>query len=193
MKFTKSVLAIITLFFLSFSIQAAETLTLDPMHTYVLWRISHFGFSTQSGKWYINDGTLVLDKEKPDNSKVNVTIQVANMVTGIPELDKHLREKLFFNTDQFPTATFVSNKVVVSKDNSAKVYGTLTLHGISKPVVLAVKLNKNGISPITNKMTYGFAATATIKRSDFGINTLAPGLGDEVKINIEAEASEPKK
>ncbi len=183
---------LVILLFFTFSVQAAETLTLDPSHTYILWHIKHFDFSTQVGKWYINHGTLTLDKDHLDKSKVDVDIQLANIVTGIPELDKHLKEKLFFNVDQYPTATFVSNKVVMNNKTSAKVYGTLTLHGVSKPVVLSVKLNKMGISPISNLMTYGFTATTDIKRSDFGINALIPGLGDEVKLDIEAEASPAK-
>lgn len=173
--------------FSSLSVQAAETLKIDPQHSYVLWHIKHFNFSTQSGKWYA-EGTLVLDKDKPQNSKINVSIPVANMVTGIAELDKHLKGKLFFDVKQFPIATFVSDKVVVTGKKTAKVHGILTVHGISKPVILDVKLNHVGVSPITEKMTVGFSANTKLKRSDFGINTLLPGLGDEVKIDIEVEA-----
>ena len=72
---------------------------------------------------------------------------------------------------------------------SAKVYGTLTMHGVSKPVVLDVKLNKLGMSPITNKKTAGFTATTKLKRSDFNIKAYLPGLGDEVEIAIESEAN----
>jgi polyisoprenoid-binding protein YceI len=64
----------------------------------------------------------------------------------------------------------------------------LTVHGVTKPVTLAVKLNKMGENPISNKMSVGFSATAKIKRSDFGIKTLLPGLGDDVTLNIETEA-----
>lgn len=166
---------------------AAETYVLDPMHTYVLWHINHLGFSTQSGKWAA-EGNLVLDEKKPQNSKVNAVIHIANMVTGIPELDKHLKAPLFFDVEKFPTATFVSNKVELTGKKSAKVIGILTVHGVSKPVTLDVKLNKMGENPISNKMSVGFSATTKIKRSDFGIVTFLPQLGDEVKINIEAEA-----
>ena len=106
---------------LTFTVFAAETLTIDPQHSYILWHIKHFNFSTQSGKWYV-EGTLVLDKEKPQNSKVNVTIPIANMVTGIAELDKHLKGKLFFEVKQFPIATFVSDKVVVTGKKTTKKY-----------------------------------------------------------------------
>lgn len=171
----------------SFSAFCAEKLILDNQHSYILWQVEHLGFSTQSGKWYVN-GTLMLDKEKPENSKVEATIKIADMITGIPELDKHLKAKLFFDAQRFPTATFVSNKVDVLSDNSAKVSGTLTLRGVSKPVVLDVTLTKVGKNPINERMTAGFKATTIIKRSDFGINAFIPKVGDEVKITIEAEA-----
>lgn len=172
---------------LALPVYASETYTLDPQHTYVLWHIKHLGFSTQVGKWYAS-GTLVLDKDKLQNSKVNATIQVANMVTGIPELDKHLTGKLFFDTAQFPTATFVSNKVEVTGENTANVYGMLTLHGITKPVILNTIFNQAGNNPVTDKMTVGFSANTQIKRSDFDIKTLIPNVGDDVYLQIEAEA-----
>lgn len=187
-NFIKFILFFIFLLGLAFPVYASETYTLDNQHTYVLWHIKHLGFTTQAGKWYAS-GTLVLDKDQPKNSKVNATIQVANIITGIPELDKHLTGKLFFDTAQFPTATFTSDKVEMTGKTTAKVYGTLTLHGVSKPVMLNVTFNQAGNNPITDKMTVGFSATTEIKRSDFGIKTLLPSVGDDVKIEIEAEAS----
>jgi polyisoprenoid-binding protein YceI len=169
-------------------VQAADTYTLDPNHTYVLWHINHFGFSNPSGKW-MAQGTLILDQANPQNSKVNVTIQIANLVTGVPELDAHLKEPLFFDAAKFPTATFVSDKVDVTGKNTAKVHGMLTVHGVTKPIVLNVTLNKIGINPINNKQTAGFSATATLDRSDYGITTLIPDISDLVKINIEMEAN----
>src|SRR5579862_3841706 len=93
----------IIFYFQSALIFAGEIYTLDPMHTYVLWHINHFGFSNPSGKWFA-EGSLNLDKTKPQNSKVNAVIHIENMVTGIPELDKHLKGPLFFDVDKYPTA-----------------------------------------------------------------------------------------
>src|SRR5436190_21922777 len=120
---------------------AAETYILDPSHTYILWHANHLGFSNLSGKWLAN-GTLELDKDHPDKSKVNVTINVADLITAIPELDKHLKGTLFFDVSQYPVATFVSNKITVMHNNTAKINGMLTVHGVSKPITLEVKLNK---------------------------------------------------
>ena len=175
------------LFLPSTFIFAAETYTFDPTHTYVLWHISHFGFSNPSGKWMAN-GSLVLDEAKPQNSKVNVVINVGDIITGIPELDKHLKGVNFFDVAQYPTATFISNKVNVTGKKTAKVQGILTVHGVSKPVTLNVELNKMGENPVTNKTSVGFSASTTINRSDFGISSFLPGLSDKVKLDIEAEA-----
>lgn len=166
---------------------AADNYTLDPNHTYVMWNINHFGFSNPSGKWMAS-GTLKLDQANPQNSQVNVTIKVGDIVTGISDLDAHLKSSLFFDVSKYPLASFMSNKVDITGKDTAKVTGILTVHGVAKPVVLDVSLNKIGVSPITDKQTVGFTATTTLKRSDFGINTLLPGLGDDVKIYIQVEA-----
>lgn len=175
-------------FFFFISAEAAETYTLDPAHSYVMWHINHFGFSNPSGKWMAK-GTLFLDEEKPQNSKVNAMIQVGQVITGIPKLDEHLISKDFFNAALFPTATFVSNQIEMINKERAYVHGILTLHGISKPVILDVKLNKIGVNPINSKKTIGFSATTELKRSDFGISADLPGLSDKVELNIEVEAN----
>lgn len=172
---------------------APETFQLDPSHTYVLWEINHLGFSTQVGKWYIASGTLVIDKDKPANSKVDAEINIDTLSTGLGELDEHLKGENFLDVAKFPTATFKSDKVTVTGKKTAKVNGMLTLHGVSKPVVLNVTFNKEGVSPVSENYTMGFAATTNIKRSDFGIKTFLPVLGDEVKIQIGAEGFQKKK
>ncbi|HAT8829060.1 TPA: hypothetical protein JBD00_11825 [Legionella pneumophila subsp. pneumophila] len=188
--FIASILAVFAL--PSYVYAEPQTLTLDNQHTYVLWKVKHLGFSTQAGKWYAS-GQLVLDKDNPQQSKVNVTIKVDDIVTGIPELDKHLKGKLFFDTKQFPTATFASNRVEVMGKNKAKVYGMLTLHGVTKPIILNVILNKAGINLLNDRETAGFSATTSLKRSDYGIKALIPEVGDDVEIEIEAEAYLDKK
>jgi polyisoprenoid-binding protein YceI len=180
-------ITILSVFFVSSSQAAPETYKLDPMHTYVLWHISHFGFSHPSGKWFAN-GTLILDKAKPENSKVNVVINIADIDTGIPKLDEHLKGKDFFDVAAYPTPTYVSNKVDPTGKSTAIVYGVLTLHGVSKPVTLHVTLNKAGEFPMNHKYTVGFSATTEIHRSNFGMTNYLPDLGDNVKIYIEAEA-----
>jgi polyisoprenoid-binding protein YceI len=166
-----------------------QTYMLDPSHTNVLWSASHFGFSSPSGKFTDATGELVLDESKPETSMVNVTIKTGSVLTGIPKFDTHLTSADFFDSAKFPNATFKSTQVTLSGSNSAKVAGDLTLHGVTKPVVLNVKLNKIGESPISKAKTAGFSATTVLKRSEFGINYALPGVSDEVAIAIEAEAA----
>ncbi len=167
---------------------AADTYKLDPMHTAVTWHINHFGFSNPSGKFMNVDGTLTLDEKNPSASKVTVIIPIETMDSGIAKLDEHLKTKDFFNVTAFPTATFVSNKVEVTGQDTAVVHGLLTVRGLSKPVDLNVRLNRLGEN-MMKKKTAGFSATAMVKRSDFGMTSYLPGLGDEVKLDIESEAN----
>lgn len=186
----KNILLLALLFPMT-SVMAAEKYTLDPTHSFVVWHISHFDFSHPTGKWFA-EGDIEFDPQNIKNSKIDVTIPVEKMVTGIEKLDTHLMGKEFFDTKKYPTATFVSEKIESSDNKNAKVYGTLTLHGVSQPVVLDATLNKTGLSPVNNKETIGFSAHTKIKRSDFGINAYLPGLGDEVNIDIEVEANKNK-
>ena len=184
----RATLLVGTLALFSGMAHAAETYTLDSSHTNVVWSINHFGFSNPSGKITKVEGTLVLDETAPANSKVNVTMSPANLDSGIEKLDEHLKSKDFFDVEQYPTITFVSDKVELTGKDTAKVTGTLTLHGVSKPQTLTVKLNKIGAN-MMGKKTAGFSATTVIKRSDFGMTTYVPNLGDNVGISIESEAN----
>jgi len=182
-------LLVILAFFLPLALPAqAETYTFDPTHTYVLWHVNHLGFSNLSGKW-MAQGTLDFDEAKPQDSKVNITINLADLTTGIPKLDEHLKDKDFFDVTKFPTATFTSNKVTMAGKNAARVQGNLTVHGVTKPITLNVKLNKMGIHPMTQKKAIGFTANTTLQRSAFGVDAYVPKVGDDVDIEIEAEAS----
>ncbi len=153
----------------------------------MLWHVDHLGFSNLSGKW-LAQGTLDLDEKKPQDSKVNITINVADINTAIPKLDEHLKSKDFFEVATFPTATFVSDKVTMTGKNTAKVHGNLTVHGITKPLTLDIKLNKKGMHPMLKKEAIGFTGSTTLQRSDFGVGMYVPNVGNEVNIQIEAEA-----
>lgn len=187
-RFNKITLISLVAFCFSPALLAAEDFKLDPSHSYVLWQVDHFGFSHITGKW-LAQGDITLDKNNLANSKVKVTIKVGELNTGIKDLDKHLKGKQFFDVSQFPTATFVSDKVEVNNDQISKVHGTLTVRAISKPITLNINRSKMGTNPITEKETLGFSGTAELKRSDFGINAFVPDVGDEIKIQIEGEAS----
>ncbi len=180
--------ALITLGF-PMAAQAAETYTLDPYHTNLYWKANHFGFSNPSGKFATVTGTVTLDEAAPDKSSVNVTVNTGSVVTGIDLFNEHLRADKFFNSEKFPTATFVSSKVEPTGKDTAKVTGDLTLVGVTKPVTLDVTLNKIGENPINKLKTAGFTATGVVKRSEFGMTYALPGVSDDVQITIDAEAN----
>lgn len=191
LKKTATLAAAFALFALTTAFHAqaqADEYDLDPSHTNIVWSVNHFGFSSPSGKFANVSGKLILDEQKPENSSVKVTIDTASVISGVPKLDAHLRSKDFFDVEKFANATFVSDSVVLSGTDSAKVQGKLTLHGVTKPVTLDVKLNKIGESPVTKKKTAGFTASTTLKRSDFNMSYGLPGLADEVKLDIQSEA-----
>ena len=111
----------------------------------------------------------------------------------MPDLDEHLRSADFFETAKYPTATFKSTRVEKgAMADQYKVSGELELHGLRKPVVLDVRLNRIGVNPRNNLATIGFDAMTTLKRSDFGLGRFVPQVSDEIRIEITAEAAEAK-
>ena len=167
----------------------AEKFILDPTHTNITWSANHVGFSNPNGKFAKSSGVMFLDEVNPESSSVEVEIDMSGIITGFEDFDKHLKGADFFNVEKFKTAKFVSTKVEVLAKDIAKIHGNLTLLGVTKPVILEAKLNKIGRHPFTLKKTAGFSATATIKRSDFGIKYGLSLVSDEVKIAFEVEGS----
>lgn len=166
----------------------AQTYTLDASHTAITWHIDHFGFSKPSGKFMNVEGHVALDEQNPEKSSVEVIIPINKINTGVEKLDEHLKTADFFDVANHPTAKFTSTKVTLTGEKTATVEGNLTLHGVTKPVTLDVTLNKLAEN-MFKKQTAGFTASTTIKRSDFGITTYLPNLGDEIAIEIESEAN----
>ncbi len=167
---------------------ATDIYKIDPNHINIVWQADHFGFSSPYGKFNDVEGEVVLDEKEPQNSSVKIVIKANSINTGIERFDNHLKTSDFFNTDQFPEIIFESSSIQSNSNNSGVIRGYLTLLGIKKSIELQVKLNKIGLNPISQKKTIGISAFAKIKRSDFNMKYGLPGIGDVVKINIEAEA-----
>ena len=165
---------------------AADTYKLEPTHTSVTFQWTHFGFSHPSGKFMNADGSVTLDQANPANSSVNVSFAIAGVETGVPALDKEFQEAAWFDAAKYPNATFKSTKVEVTGKDTAKVTGDLTIHGITKPVTLDVKLNQMGQE--MGKATVGFTAKGSINRSEFGIGAYVPAVSDKIDLYIESEA-----
>jgi len=121
-----------------------------------------------------------------------VTLPLADLDTHVPALDEHLKKPDFLDAGKYPTVTFKSTKVQPLGGHKFKVTGDLTVHGVTRPVVLAATLNKIGPHPMSKAQSIGFDATASIKRSDFGVGAYVPSVSDEITIRITTEASVPK-
>jgi polyisoprenoid-binding protein YceI len=155
----------------------------ESYHTQVGFSISHFGFTNYSGLFFGATGSLQLDPAKLGTSKLDISIPVDSVTTTVSKLTDELKGDKWFDTAKFPKAAFVSTQVVPTAEG-ATVTGNLTLHGVTKPVVLHVRFIGAGVNPIDKAYTVGFEATGTIKRSDFGVTTYLPAVGDEVQLSI---------
>lgn len=164
---------------------------IDPNHTNVIASWDHFGFSRPSANFGQADGTIVYDADNVGQSSVKVTLPLSGLNSFVADFDAHLRSKDFFEADKYPDATFTSTKVEAAGPNKLRVTGDLTMHGVTKPVVLDVTLNKSAPGR-DGQPRIGFDATARLKRSDFGLGLFAPKVSDEVDIRITTEAGVPK-
>ena len=167
------------------------TYKLDPHHTMVLLTWNHFGYSNPTADIGIASGTLVYDQQDPAQSSVEVSMPLAKLDTHVKDLDEHLMKADFFDAAKYPVATFKSTHVEPLGDQHFKVTGELTVHGVTKPVVLDATLNKIGPHPMSKAQSIGFDATATLKRSDFGECAFTPMVSDEVRIHITTAGSVP--
>jgi len=178
---------------LAFSAAAhAENWKVDQSHTTVGFSVSHI-FTSVQGRFDRFDGTIVFDPEEPESAVVRATVEAASINTNNAKRDKHLRSDDFFDVDRHPTLSFESTGGVTEmKENRGKLAGSLTIHGVTRPVVFDVTFRGQGKDPWGN-VRAGFAATSSINRRDYGLNwneVLETGgllVGEEVEIRIDAE------
>jgi polyisoprenoid-binding protein YceI len=170
------------------SAAAAETFTIDPVHSSTVFRIKHMGTAYFYGVVSPGpEGTVVYDAAKPEASSFDVTIKVANLATGNANRDNHIKSPTFFNAKEFPTMTFKSTAVKKGDGDTLDVTGDLTIHGVKKSVT--VKMEHTGDGKAQNGAPLvGFEGTFTINRNDFDIKEMAGMLGDDVRITVSLEA-----
>jgi polyisoprenoid-binding protein YceI len=164
----------------------AGTYDVEPYHTRVLFSVSHMGFTTWYGEFTNVSGSLNLDSRKPAGSALEIHIPVSTITTTNAKLDGELKGDQWFDATQFPEMVFKSTKITETGKGVANVTGDLTLHGVTRPVTLAVKFNGAGTNPLDKKYTAGFEVSGKIKRSDFGMKTYVPLIGDDVDLIITA-------
>lgn len=172
---------------------------LDLTHASLTWRVMHLGLARYTARFAKFDSTLEIDPAKPEAAKLTVTIDPTSIRTDYPnaatkDFDKALAtEERWFNAGKFPTITFASTKIERTGERTAKVTGDLNFLGVTKPTTLDVTFNGGMAShPFAKVGAIGFSATGKLKRSDFGMTALLPGIGDEVDLQIEVEYIQKK-
>ncbi|WP_240703472.1 YceI family protein [Thermomonas aquatica] len=170
---------------------AGVTYKLDPGHTNVIASWNHMGYSNPSASFSGVDGSLVYDAADVGKSSVQVTLPLSGLNGFSEKFNAHLNSADFFDSAKFPTASFKSTKVEAAGEGKLKVTGELTIKDITKPVVLDVALNKRGEGN-NGGAKIGFDATATIKRTDYGMGMAVPMVSDEIALRITTEANAPK-
>lgn len=168
---------------------APQPVEIDLSHTRVWFYVNHLGFSDMYGDFTKFDIDLKVDPENLANSTVSASIDTSTVDMRHEGLNKHLKNADFFNVEQFPAMSFETTGVTQNGEGKLAVAGNLTLLGVTKPVTLDVTVNKIGEHPMRKTPWVGFNATATIKRSDFGMSYGVPAVGDDIKISIGLEGA----
>jgi polyisoprenoid-binding protein YceI len=155
-------------------------------HAFVNFKISHLGYSWLYGTFKDFDGSFSFDAAKPQDSKVNVTLNTTSVDTNHAERDKHIRSDDFLNVSEHPTATFASTAVTSTGEGTADITGDLTLNGVTKPVVIAATFIGEGKDPWGGYRA-GFAGSTTLKLKDFGITKDLGPASESVELIISVE------
>lgn len=170
------------------ALAAPEAYVLDASHSQVVFSYDHLGYSTSYGMFSGFEGEIMFDAENPAASSVTVAMPTRSMLTGWQERFEHFMSEDFFGADEADMITFASTGIEVTGENTALITGDLTMNDVTKEVVLDARLNLANTHPMAGKPWAGFEATASILRSDFGLDMFTPFVGDEVALMISVEA-----
>lgn len=171
---------------------ATTTWKIDPSHTHAEFAVRHLMISTVKGRFAEVQGTVRTDESNPAASSVDVTIGVGSIDTREPQRDAHLRSADFFDVERFPTLTFRSTGLEGTPGDSFRLAGDLTIHGVTRPVVLDVQ-SEGRVKDAWGGLRAGFTATTKIRRSEFGLtwNQLLEAGGvtvsDDVRISLDIQ------
>lgn len=166
---------------------------LDGAHTVAAFSARHMMITTVRGTLGTVSGTIEFDEAHPENARVEAVIDATGLSTAVADRDNHLRSADFLDVANYPTVTFKSARVEVTGDNTAKVYGDLTIRGVTRPVVVDAEYIGRTVSPFGDTRV-GFTGTTRINREDFGLTwnmAIEAGgvlVGRDIKIELDAEA-----
>jgi len=167
---------------------APVTYKIDPTHTWTTWEARHFGTSTFRGRFAKKEGSVTIDPAAK-TGKVQITIDLTSVDTGVDHLNQHLQEADFFDSEKFPTATFVGDSFRFDGNSVSEVTGQLTMKGKTLPVTLKGSGFNCYQNPVLKREVCGGDFSATLDRSAWGISFGGPfPVGNEVRLLIEVEA-----
>lgn len=175
---------------LPLAVHAGDSYTVDPPHTFAYFTISHLGFSTMHGRFDKSSGKVTLDRVAK-NGTIDIAIESGSVSTGYAKRDDHLKSPDFFNAVEFPNIAYKSSAIKFKGDAPVSVEGNLTLLGVTKPVALTItefNCGTDPMDPLKKKQKCGAGAVAQIKRSEFGMKSFLPAVGDDIKLEFEIEA-----
>jgi len=169
-----------------------ETWKLDPMHSAAQFAVRHMGISTVRGAFTKVNGTIQYDKTNPAKSSIDVTIDSASVDTRVEMRDNDLRSDKLLDVQKYPAITFKSKRVEVAGKGKLKVTGDLSIHGVTKEVVLDVDGPSEPMSDPRGNSHMGASASTTIDRRDFGVTAYpAAMIADDLAITIDVEMVKP--
>lgn len=160
---------------------------LDPMHSYLIFRIDHLGLSKIVGRFNRLEANLDFDPEKPDQMRLRAIVESASIDVNNTDLETTLQDKNWFDTTHFPQITFNNDSVEITDTGELNLAGTLSMRGISRTINLKAKFNGGADNLITRKYTIGFSASTIINRSDFGMDAFSAFVGDTVEVEAHGE------
>ena len=167
-------------------VRAADTYQFDPAHTSVTFKIQHVGISWVQGRFDTLSGSATIDPDDPAKSSFQMTIKSDSVDTNVKQCDDDLRSPRFLDAQKFPEMVFKSTSVKKA-DTGLEVTGDFTLHGVTKPITFTLVGGQKAEFP-KGTQRVGYVTEFALKRSDFGMTTMIPDVGDEVRIFISLEA-----
>jgi polyisoprenoid-binding protein YceI len=187
-------LAFVFLAMSPFCFSEPPTWQIDPNHSAAQFSVKHLGISTVRGVFEKTTGTVTFDPADPTNASIDATIDAATVNTRVQRRDNDLRSPHFLDVQKYPTIRFKSTRAEAAGAGKLKVTGDLTIHGVTKQVVLDVDASSPPITdPMGKGLRMGASATTKINRNDFGITTMPGVVGDDIQIVLDVEMTRPAK
>lgn len=187
-----SLLTVILAWLLTLSCAAQmQSWDIDAAHSAAQFSVRHMGISTVRGAFTKVSGSVQYDPSNPSKTTIDAAIDAASVDTRVEKRDNDLRGPNFFDAAKYPSLTFKSRKVEAAGAGKLKVTGDLTIHGVTKEVMLDVEGPSAAVKDPRGSLHMGASATTTINRKDFGVNGAAAMVGDDVPITIDLELVRP--